>query len=60
MSTLFKKFFKGIVAAEVAGLVAVYTYYKKIENDIDYRHSLYKKDSKVLEGKFHQISYVPK
>ena len=50
MSSLYKKFFKGIIAAEFAGLAAVYMYYKKIENNIEYRHSLYKTNSKVLEG----------
>ena len=49
--SLYKKFFKAIVAAEFAGLAAVYLYYKHIEGNIDYRHSMYKNNSKVLEGK---------
>ena len=41
---------KSIVVMEVLGIVAVYAYYKKIENDFNYRQKLYQNNSKVLEG----------
>ena len=41
---------KTFAVFELLGLVAVYAYYKKIDNDLEYREKLYRKKSRVLEG----------
>ncbi|CAK8675551.1 unnamed protein product [Clavelina lepadiformis] len=51
------KLVSAVVAAEILGLVAAYSYFKKIESDIDYRKKLYMQESKVLEAFYKSYEY---
>ena len=51
---------KLLVILEVLGLVGVYAYYKKIENDPVYRKKLFQNKSNILEGEnsFVGVTYL--